>query len=151
MSHGSTHPAPCVPPLHARVHVLCPQVEKRFELKSHGHGQPSYAAYERLALALGALLPPPHVVVLQTSSLSAHEHFLDFARGQDGRLTVVATENPRSDNDRWAAVREGEAGARATEEGTIAAVALYLASRAEWFVTLSSSAWTYLVKEVTAN
>ena len=190
--------------------------EKRAELSAHGHGWPKEATYAPLALAVAtSLLPPPHIVVLGTSSQAAYNRFLTFdhaegrstvlrrARASDGqssgrsssggdggssssssrsssrsggggtggsrsKMRVLATENERSDHDGWvrggshpgshhhmgastlsSSTSEGATpGATRTAEGVIASVNLYLASRAAYFLSLSSSAWTYLVADL---
>ena len=183
--------------------------EKRAELTAHGHGWPKEATYAPLALAVATqLLPPPHIVVLGTSSQAAYNRFLTFdqdaegtstvlrrARASDGQsssggggsstsssrssrssgggsrsknMRVLATENERSDHDSWvmrggshpgshhmgastlSSTSEGaiSPGATRTSEGVIASVNLYLASRAAYFLSLSSSAWTYLVADL---
>jgi len=139
-------------------------LEKRQELHAHGHGLPSTEQFASIALSLAAFLPPPHLVVLQTSSAAAFETFGTFARYHRTRMRVVASDNSRSDRDTWlsAATQRGKPNGMSTnsvnstdagmsvnksmpDEGAIAAINLYIASRAEFFVSLSSSAWTYLV------
>jgi len=157
-------------------------IEKRAELSSHGHGIPSTSQLESVAIAIAALLPPPHTILLQTSSAQSFEAFRKFASThRDVRL--IASDNPRSDRDGWAMTEANQANQangkkiynqttfnfnqtnthekvphqppphrelprKIMDEGTIAVVNLYLASRAEYFVTLSSSAWTYLVADM---
>jgi len=150
-------------------------VEKRAELSSHGHGLPYTSQLESVALAIAALLPPPHTILLQTSSALSFEAFRKLA-SIHREVRLVASDNPRSDRDGWAVTEakahwkvhnqtrfnqtnghenvphqppsHRESPHKIVDEGTIAAVNLYLASRAEYFITLSSSAWSYLVADM---
>jgi hypothetical protein len=141
--------------------------EKRLELASHAHGMPPLYTYPLLARTLATQLLPAHarkVVVVETSSAAALSRFegehartegaaeAADAAGEGARgltagasIRLTATDNPRSDHDQWAAKEQGD---DPTVEGTVAAVNLDLASRAEIYVGLSSSAWTYLVSDL---
>ena len=91
--------------------------EKRAELTAHGHGWPKEATYAPLALAVATqLLPPPHIVVLGTSSQAAYNRFLTF--DQD-----VQREQAQSSEGRVQATGRAAAVVEAAAPAAVAAVA----------------------------
>jgi hypothetical protein len=125
----------------AQVLFVRDSIEKRVELQQHGYGLPR-PDYDELTLAVAHQLLPSPSVVLQTSSSAAFSRFADFAHAHG--LSSSASANPRSRNDMWGGMKAGAQ----TIEGVVAAVNLHLAARAQFFVGLSSSAWTFLVVEL---
>ena len=69
-SHMHTDPA-SVP--YSAVFVR-DSIEKRAELSSHGHGIPSTSQLESVAIAIAALLPPPHTILLQVRARHRARH-----------------------------------------------------------------------------
>mmetsp|Transcript_40258 Transcript_40258/g.117281 ORF Transcript_40258/g.117281 Transcript_40258/m.117281 type:complete len:462 (+) Transcript_40258:55-1440(+) len=108
---------------------------------------PPLAVYARLAEAVERhQRPTGPKLYLQTSSARSVDFFREFCANSS--LPLAYTESERADHDLWG--RRSQSGRQDSwqngemEQGTIAAVNLYAASKASAFVSLSASMWTSL-------
>ena len=110
-------------------------VEKTAESQRLGVQLPSLEAYGVLSQALADDLGT-RMVFVQTASPTALEHIVSVGRKHG--LTLVYTNNSRSDNDAWGGWNAGAE----MEQATVAAVNAHIGSRALASVSPILSLWT---------
>jgi len=101
---------------------------------------PPAAVYQQLIRAVTSrfrLSKAP--IFLSTSNPSAVESFVAFAANASRQL--VMTHNERDEHDSWGGHARA---AKRTQQALVAAVNLYVASKAAVFLSLSDSSWTQL-------
>ena len=122
-------------------------VEKRSELKAHGHSTPAPDAFHELASIAARVLSPtgPRVVVAHTSSAGALAALSSLARSS-GTYSLAYTGNARTDHDEFGGWRSTPASlVNETVQGVIGAVNADLAARSAVLVTPSASAWSHML------
>lgn len=159
---------------HSTQHVsvyIRDSVEKRREMRAHGHALPPIAAFAALTARAARALASPTVLV-HTSSLQALADMSAFGAAT-GAFRTLSTDSPRGDHDSWggwaapaAPAPSGTLGpplpdapARhhgnsevgdATLHGAVNAVNLELASRAAVLIAPLFSAWTDMMRVLLA-
>ena len=137
--------------LHAREFATVfvrDSVEKSREAHAGHHVLPALAAYKALLPSLPRALTQQQPLFLQTSSSNALGALREFAASRGLRLSY--TENARTQHDLWGTWNssgpDSGSGDGGMEQGTVAAVNLYIGSLAAVLIAPPASAWTELVR-----